>query len=353
MKTKVKWVLFVLGFAYLSTIVLSCATQSETTRKTGPADNVFTNGKIYTVNEQQPWAESVAVKGNKIAYVGDASGVAAHIGDGTEQINLNGRMLLPGFVSAHDHLIASKWAAYGVDLYSARSKEEYHKLIKEYIEANPDEKVILGIGWNPDIYGSAPTAAELDAIVSDRPALLLEFTIHDAWLNSKALEIGGITRGTPDPVPGVTYWGRDKDGNPTGVGYEIAWMPVYVKIGAWQPQKMIPESYQEHFQAAVEAGMTSFLNPGLVTPKILTAEGMWEDYELIMKMMADLEKKDELLLRTFVQPFFKDPNANPEDFAQKALEYSRRYNSDMLPAVPDRNGHDTAGSDQSRFPALS
>jgi len=212
-------------------------------------------------------------------------------------------MLLPGFVSGHDHLIASMWMSFGVDLYSAQSKEEYLKLIKEYVEANPDEKFILGIGWNPDIYGGAPTAVELDAIVSDRPAILLEFTVHDAWLNSKALELGGITKDTPDPLPGVTYWGRDKDGNPTGVGYEVAWMPVYVKIGVWQPEKMIPESQQELFQAAVEAGMTTFLNPGLVTPNLNDGERMWEDYELTMKMMADLEKKGEIQLRTFAHVF--------------------------------------------------
>jgi hypothetical protein len=88
------------------------------------------------------------------------------------------KMFLPGFVSGHDHLIASMWMFFGVDLYSAQSKEEYLKLIKEYVEANPDEKFILGIGWNPDIYGGAPTAVELDAIVSDRPAILLEFTVH-------------------------------------------------------------------------------------------------------------------------------------------------------------------------------
>ena len=120
---------------------------------------------------------------------------------------------------------------------------------------------------------------------------------------ARALELGGITKDTPVPLPGVTYWGRDKDGNPTGVGYEVAWMPVYVKIGARQPEKMIPESQQELFQAAVEAGMTTFLNPGLVTPNLNDGERMWEDYELTMKMMADLEKKGEIQLRTFAHVF--------------------------------------------------
>jgi len=87
------------------------------------------------------------------------------IDDGTAQIDLAGKMLLPGFVSGHDHLIAAQWMSYGVDLYPATNKEEYLQLIREYVESHPDEKVIRGIGWNPDIYGGYPTAEELDAIV--------------------------------------------------------------------------------------------------------------------------------------------------------------------------------------------
>ena len=70
------------------------------------ADYVFTNAKVYTVNEEQPWAEAVAVQGNKIVYVGDNAGAAALVGEGTEQIDLKGRMVMPGFVDAHLHAIA-------------------------------------------------------------------------------------------------------------------------------------------------------------------------------------------------------------------------------------------------------
>lgn len=71
------------------------------------ADIVFTNAKVYTVNEKQPWADAVAVRGNKIVYVGDAEGVKAYVDENTETYDLAGKMLLPGFVSGHDHLIAS------------------------------------------------------------------------------------------------------------------------------------------------------------------------------------------------------------------------------------------------------
>ncbi|MFW2439116.1 MAG: amidohydrolase family protein [Arenicellales bacterium] len=294
------------------------------------ADYVFTNGKIYTVDQKQPWAEAVAVKANKIVYVGDAAGVEKLKGKSTQVVNLDGKMLLPGFVSGHDHLIASRWMNYGVDLYAAKSKDEYLKLIKEYADSHPDEKVIRGIGWNPDIYGAHPTAKELDAIVSDRPAILLEFTIHDAWLNSKALEVGQITKDTTDAVPGVTYWGRDDAGNPTGVGYEFAWLPVFIKSGAWQPEKIIPESQKILHQAAAEAGITAYLNPALVTPTLNSGMKALDDVSYVMQYMAGLEQSGELQLRTFVQPIFKNPDTDPKAFCEASAKLASKYHSDTL-----------------------
>ena len=326
-----------LGMAAALTLAVACnpqASESPTqpTASGETADIVFINGTVYTVDESNPEAEAVAVKGNKIAYVGDAAGVEAYRGDSTEIIDLDGKMVLPGFVSGHDHLIASRWMNYGVDLYDAQSKEEYLATIQEYVDTHPDEEVIRGIGWNPDIYGGNPTAEELDAIVSDRPAILLEFTIHDAWLNTQALEVGQVTKDTPDPVPGVTFWVRDEAGNPTGTGKEFVWLPVYVASGAWQPDVMIPESQQELQQAAVEAGLTTFLNPGLVTPNLNNVEGSLEDFESIMDYMSELDERGELKLRAFVEPIVKNPSLDPEQFAETVAGFAEKYNSDRLRA---------------------
>ena len=83
----------------LLTISMAVAVYAE------PTDYVFANGKVYTVNEKQPWAEVVVVKGNKIVYVGDNAGTTAFIGEGTEQVDLKGRMMLPGFVESHIHIV--------------------------------------------------------------------------------------------------------------------------------------------------------------------------------------------------------------------------------------------------------
>jgi predicted amidohydrolase YtcJ len=216
------------------------------------ADYIFTGGKIYTMNDKQPVADALAIKGNKIIYVGDTAGDKKLAGEGTKQVDLKGRVLLPGFISAHDHLIASNWTNMGVNLFDARNKDEALNLIKEFAEANPDDKVIRGIGWSRDTFGGElPTAELLNTVVPDRPAFLLDFTIHDAWLNTAALKAGNITKDTPDTVPGVTYWVRDSEGNPTGIAIEIQWMGAYIDAGAWEPEVMIPASTEKLFAIAV------------------------------------------------------------------------------------------------------
>jgi predicted amidohydrolase YtcJ len=296
-----------------------------------PADIVFTNGKVYTVNEKQPWAEAVAVKGNKIVYVGDAAGAKAFTGDDTEVIDVTGKMVMPGFISAHDHLVASGWMNLGAQLYEGKSLDDYLKTIKEYADAHPDEEVIRGIGWNiENTGGKHPTAAMLDKAVPDRRAVMIDYTGHDAWLNTKALEAANVTKDTPDPVPGVSYWVRDDKGNPLGGVTEVAWMPAYVAMGAWEPETMIPEVQKKHYATIVSYGMTAFLNPGIITPRVTDPVGSVEDHEAAMAHLSDLEEKGELTVRTFTQPVFKTPSVKTDDFIGRAAKHAKMYDSDIL-----------------------
>lgn len=161
------------------TLALCAAVAGCTSRKakTEPADYMFSNAKVYTVNPDQQWAEAIAVRGNEIVYVGDTAGARAFEGKKTQIFDLDGKMVLPGFVSGHDHLIASNWTKAGVDLFSAKSKDDYLRMIREYAEAHPDDEIVFGFGWDRTNYGGYPTARELDAAVLDRPAMIFDFTI--------------------------------------------------------------------------------------------------------------------------------------------------------------------------------
>ena len=302
-----------------------------TTASAETADYVFTGGKVYTVNDKQPWAEAVAVKGNKIVYVGDAAGAKNFVGKDTKTIDTVGKTVFPGFISTHDHLIASDWTTAGVQLFDLKTKEEVLKRIKEYSEANPDHKVIKGIGWSAGKFGGRPLATELDKAVSDRPAIILDFTVHDAWLNSKAMEIAKITKDTPDTLKDVTYWERDKDGTPTGTAIEGQWMGAYIAVGAWEPEKMIRESTEKLTGIAASNGTTTFLNPGIVTPNVKdTHGGMEKDFEAALAMLQNMADKGELKLRAFPTPIFKKKDGDPQRFVDFGVKMREKYNSDLL-----------------------
>ena len=180
------------------------------------ADYVFKNGSIYTIDSKNPTAQAIAITGKYITYVGTNDGAQPFVGDKTQVIDLKGQMLLPGFVDSHIHPMLAMFAG-GADL-QYDSMEEVLASIKKWADAHPDAKVIRGYGWRYTLFPTTgPTKAELDKLFPNRPVLLVAIDVHSAWINSKALELAGVNAGTPDPVPGFSYFQRDaKTGEATG-----------------------------------------------------------------------------------------------------------------------------------------
>ncbi|MEP4767561.1 MAG: amidohydrolase family protein, partial [Roseibium sp.] len=292
------------------------------------ADTVFLNGTIYTMDAMRPAAEAMAISGQQISFVGSDDGVQSLIGEGTTVIDLQGKMVLPGFVSGHEHLVASGWTQLGVQLGSGQSKEDYLMLIKEYADANPDEEFIRGIGWNATLMGGEFTAADLDAVVPDRPVFLQDYTIHDAWLNTKAMEMGGVNKDTPDPVPGLIYFVRDEDGNPTGYAKEFAWMGAYVESGAWQPDTMIPESQKTLYDLAAKFGYTTYINQGLVTPNIKSQAKHHEDNKVALDILQSQADEGDLKLRTLMMTLVKGDDFDADDAVANTLALRSSFNND-------------------------
>ncbi len=301
-----------------------------TTLTAQTADMVFTNASVLTMDDANPTAEAVAVVDNKITYVGDAAGAATLVGDNTEVFDLGGDTLLPGFVSGHDHIIASGWTTRGVSLFGIETLEEALAAIKEYADENPDEDLILGYGFNQVSYGGWPTKEDLDSVVSDRPAFILDFTIHDVWMNSKAFEVGGVDPDEPDQVPGVMFWQRDADGKQTGIGIEFQWATAFRNAGAWDAAASIPDIQKRLYDQAVKTGLTAVHVPLIAMPTVTDLSLSTEDEKLALAHLHELEKAGELTLRTFVATGFKDPTAKADDIVAHTVELREKYDSDML-----------------------
>jgi len=167
------------------------------------ADLALRGGAVYTLDATRSWAHAVAIRAGRIVYVGTDRGLEPFLGEKTRIVDLGGRMLLPSFQDAHIHSISGGLRALSCELGGLRSAEAYGQAVADYAAAHPDEAWIRGGGWQMSAFpGAIPDRRLLDAIVPDRPVYLRSTDGHSAWVNSKALEIAGITRETPDPKDG-------------------------------------------------------------------------------------------------------------------------------------------------------
>jgi predicted amidohydrolase YtcJ len=179
------------------------------------ADMVLENGRFYTADESRSWAEAVAIRGRRFVYVGSDAGAQKYKGPDTETLDLDGRMVLPGMFDVHIHAADSGVEKLHCELSFDAIVEELgappDDLIAEYLARiercaakRPDDEWVIGYGWVMDAFGPGALASHelLDAIVPDRPVYMESADSHSAWVNSRALEIAGITADTPDPEDG-------------------------------------------------------------------------------------------------------------------------------------------------------
>ncbi|WP_022891504.1 amidohydrolase [Agromyces subbeticus] len=208
------------------------------------ADLVFTGGPVFTANTVRSRASAVAVRGGRIVAVSADHEVRELIGPGTEVIDLDGRLLTPGFQDAHVHPVWGGLDLMRCDLSEFVTEPEYLERIGSYAASHLDEPWVLGGGWSMSAFpGGTPTAASLDRVVPDRPAFLPNRDGHGAWVNSAALRLAGIDRDTPDPADGRIE--RDASGEPTGTLHEGAMSLV---------NRLLPETTVEQLTEALLLG---------------------------------------------------------------------------------------------------
>ena len=189
-------------------LVAACGgTPSQPAQPVQPAnvaDLIILNGKVHVADEKNTVAQAVAVKGNTILRVGTTNEIKALAGPSTRVIDARGGTVAPGFNDAHVHFIEGGLALKQADLAGLTALAEVQAAIREFAAKQPAGAWIAGRGWLYTPFpGGSPTAAQLDAVVPDRPAVMDCYDGHSIWVNSVVLKLAGITRATRDPVNGV------------------------------------------------------------------------------------------------------------------------------------------------------
>jgi len=219
----------------------------------GPADLVLTGGAITTVDPARSTAEAIAIRFGRIVAIGPASTATQLVGPRTRVIDLKGRTVVPGFGDSHIHAVSAGVGMRQCDLRAARGQEGYADIVGRYAEAHPDLPWIVGDGWYmADFPGGNPTRQLLDSVVPDRPVYLESRDGHSLWVNSKALELAGVTKDTPDPRDGVII--READGSPAGTLHEGAGDLI---------GRLLPENTPEDLIAGLDAAQRYLHSLGL------------------------------------------------------------------------------------------
>jgi len=210
------------------------------------ASLVLLNGNIHTENPAMPRAEAVAVIGSRIVDVGGDDQIRKWVGPETRLVDLDGRLLLPGFNDAHVHFYQGGRSLAGVQLRSARSPEEFRERIATFAAKLPAGRWILNGEWDHENWSPArlPSRQLIDDVTGDHPVFVSRLDGHMGLANTLALKLAGIDRNTPDPPGGVIV--RDEHGEPNGILKDAA-----IDLIA----RVIPEPGRDEITDALRAAM--------------------------------------------------------------------------------------------------
>src|SRR3990172_10662610 len=200
-----------------SVVIALIATETRTFGQR--ADRVFVSGKIWTGDAAHPRAQALAISGDKILAVGSNKQIRALAEPETAVVDLNGRLLIPGFHDSHLHFPGE--SVNSVRLDELETLEAFQNQLAEFAKSHLNLTWISGGGWGYSVFpNQIPHKKYIDLVISDRPVYVSERDGHMGLANSKALEVAGITRDTPDPPNAHIV--KDDTGEPTGELKEAA-----------------------------------------------------------------------------------------------------------------------------------
>ena len=267
----------------LALLVFGCSAEQA---RDEAADAVYTNGRVYTVNEARSWAEAVAIKDGRFLVVGSNAEVEAVTGAETEIHDLEGRFVMPGILDLHSHPFITPWyGSMNLSLEHPGDADAILAELRSYADANPDKEWLIGGQWSLGVFpGDSPRKEALDEIAPDRPVALLDQTGHAMWLNSRAMELAGITAETPTSQL-ILIHKDPATGEPTGTIQEQAIQLV---------ERVIPQATPEEYAPFIEDVFDMFVSYGITSQE--TAEG----HRGPLEALKLLESEGRLKQRVFV-----------------------------------------------------
>ena len=311
-------------FAGLSAAGLAACTRGRVALDRDRATLIIRGGSIYTARADGAVAEAMAVSGDRILALGSRATIDGYVGPATRIIDLRGGMALPGFIDTHTHFVWGSVARTQVQLGDATSPQDAQRRLADYVHTHPRARWVLGGGWVYSTFpGGLPSKELIDAVVSDKPVVLDSFDGHLKWLNSKALEIAGITRRTPDIVKnGKTVGTIVRDpatGEPTGILRDVAQNLIL---------PFVPSPTREQLLTLLHDGMVAANALGVTS--VVNASGDLGEMDLYDTMRL----RRTLTLRT--TNAYSDLNGKPHTLTPAELESfeeaRRRYQSDWVRA---------------------
>lgn len=252
--------------AILSTVLLvGCSSPPRQA-----ADLVLRNGHVVTVDSARPEAEALAVLGDRIMAVGTTAAVSENIGPETRVIELDGRLVVPGFIEGHGHFTSLGEARLNLDLTTARSWEEIVAAVEEAVSESEPGTWITGRGWHQekwdrvpeDAVEGVPTHRALSAVSPENPVVLTHASGHAAIVNARALELAGIDADYESPPGGEVV--RDDAGEPTGLLRENAQDPIRVARARDEADRT-PGEREARFRRVVQLVSDELLSKGVTS----------------------------------------------------------------------------------------
>ncbi|HYL86552.1 MAG TPA: amidohydrolase [Candidatus Angelobacter sp.] len=247
------------------------------------ADLVVMHGKVWTVDDEHPQAEAIAVHGSRILAVGSDAEIGKWIGPATRKIDAQGKSVLPGFIDAHVHFSSGGGEISGVQLRDASTPQEFSKRIGAHAKKLAKGEWMLGGTWDHELWGGTPLPSHdwIDAVAPDTPVFVTRYDGHMALANAVTMRLANIARETKDPPGGTIV--RDKDGNPTGLLKDAAMGLVY---------RVMPPPSEEQLLRMIHAGMDEARRYGVTSVHDISSTEDVRAYQV-------LATRGELTLRIY------------------------------------------------------